>query len=170
MQAGARHRDEQGVEEIPGDGHPGVVHHRHQVLQIVQRRVLHEEPGRRKVQLVDGLERVADHVNQWDGHENGQNGQKQDIAYITSQAAGTPHAQQLAEKPVDSAARAGQSAAHRAENRPCRVRLFHIGFHVGLHFSGGLATDCRTRCRSFTVFSFEAGGRLPTGRPARAAG
>ena len=69
-----RHRNQQGVEQVAGEGHPGIAHDVEQRFEVAEGRILGEQLGRIEIQLTRGLERLADHQDQRQRAEYGEKG------------------------------------------------------------------------------------------------
>ena len=84
---GSQDRDEKGIENIAGDRHPGIRQDQGQIPEIVERRILDEQPGRKKKHLVEGLESVVGDEHHRIDAEYRKQPQKQGKQDIHAQAA-----------------------------------------------------------------------------------
>ena len=77
--------DDNAVEEVPGNGNLGGAHHGQQVGEVGQRGVADKKLGRIGKQLVDGLEGLAENIDQRQHHHSGHNDQDHiefDLAFV----------------------------------------------------------------------------------------
>ena len=80
-----QHGADDAVEEIPGNGNFGSAHHGDQVGEVGERGVLDEELGGICEQLVDGLEGLAEDIDQRQHHHGGHDDQDHvelDLAFV----------------------------------------------------------------------------------------
>lgn len=87
MEQRARRGDKQGVEHVPGEGHPGIRQNDVQFAEIVHGRIAHEEAGRKHENLIQRLEGIDDDIHQRQSHEHAYGAEKKKIDDVA--AAGT---------------------------------------------------------------------------------